>query len=56
MNEEPPLRLTQSGVVSGPPHLSELGDALKRFQSTIILFQDLVVGFETRYDLSLIHI
>ena len=50
MNEETPLRLTQSGVVSGPPNLSDLGDALKRFQSSIILFQDLVVGFETRYD------
>ena len=33
-----------------PPNLSDLGDALKRFQSSIILFQDLVVGFETRYD------
>lgn len=50
MNEDTSPRLTSSGVVSGPPTLADLGDALSRFQDCIVLFQALVLGFETRYD------
>jgi hypothetical protein len=50
MNEDTSPRLTSSGVVSGPPNLSDLGEALLSLKGRIVLFQDLVLGFEMRYD------
>ena len=50
MNDDMIPRLRQGGVISGASNLSDLGDALLAFQNCIVLFQDLVLGFETRYD------